>query len=352
MKKHRGNREGSVYRRRDGRWVASYMSEGADGRRRRVSLYGEARAAVAKNLTTALHDRDSGLPVVTSRTTLAEFLEGWLCDSVKPSVRPSTHTSYSDKMRLYVVPELGTVRLQKLKAEHVQALYARLLERGLAPRSVAYVHAILHRALKQALRWGLVVCNVTEAVYRPKAATRPMQALTAAEASRLLEAARTDRLGALYVLAVTAGLRQGELFGLYWKDVDLAAGCIHVVRQLVRGAGGVPTLADVKSRAGRRLVEIPALAVAALREHRVRQLQERLALGEAWQNSELVFSTTIGTPLSPTNVTRQSFRPLLKRAGLPQIRFHDLRHTSATLALAAGSTPRSSRSGSATPAFR
>jgi integrase len=338
--RRRGHREGSIYRRRDGRWEARLTSEMADGRRRRVCFYGTTRKAVAERLTKALHDRDHGLPADPSQMTVKAYLARWLEGSVRHSVRPGTFVSYGNKVRLYVIPEIGAVRLQRLTPADVQALYSRLLGRGLSPRSVQYVHAILHRALKQALRWGLVARNVCEAVDRPQVQRREMRALTAGEAARFLEAARADRLGALYVLAVTSGLRQGELFGLHWQDVDLDAARVHVTRQLVSGEDGLPVLTDVKSRAGRRVVEIPALTVAALREHRGRQAEERLRLGDAWEHPELVFTTTIGTFLSPTNLTRQSFRPLLKRAGLPLIRFHDLRHTAASLLLAAGVHPK------------
>lgn len=238
------------------------------------------------------------------------------------------------------MPEIGTVRLQKLKAEHVQALYARLLERGLSPRSVAYVHAILRRALKQARRWGLIQRNVTADADCPRPDSPPLRVLTPTEAAAFLEAARESRLHALFVVAVTAGLRQGELFGLRWQDVDLDAARLQVRFQLVRQDGTV-RLVEPKTTAGRRGVDLSSMAVAALHTHRARQLEERLAAGGYWQNSEdLVFTATGGAPLRPSNLTRHVFRPLLKRAGLPQIRFHDLRHTSATLALAAGVHPK------------
>lgn len=344
MKRRRDNRGGSIFQRQqDGRWVGQlYVRRDGTGRKRFLRVYGGSRTEVQERLTAALHERHRGTLADPSKENLGQFLERWLRDSVRRSVRASTFDSYAHLTRKHIIPELGRFRLARLTPAHVQALYTEKLEAGLSPRYVQYMHAVLHRALKQAVRWGLVARNVTEAVDRPRAERKEMRVLTPEQADALLEATRADRLAALYVLAITTGMRQGELFGLTWGAIDLEAGRLQVTRQLqyLRGGKG-PELLAPKTKAARRSLELPQLALEALREHRRRQLEERLALGPVWQDEwDLVFTTEVGTPLHPSNVARRSFRPLLVRAGLPRIRFHDLRHTAATLLLAGGEHPK------------
>jgi integrase len=191
---------------------------------------------------------------------------------------------------------------------------------------------VLHRALKQSLRWGLVPRNVSEAVDPPKVRRDEVRPLSPDQARRLLEAASGDRFEALYMLAVHCGLRQGELLGLRWEDVDLEAGTLHVRRTLTLAKDG-PKFTTPKTAKSRRQVRLTSGAVDALRRHHDLQFEESTRLAGLWQDYGLVFATTIGTPINPRNLTGRSFKPLLKRAGLPDIRFHDLRHTCATLLL-------------------
>jgi integrase len=242
-------------------------------------------------------------------------------------------------LSLHVCPALGRTKLKYLAPAQVQALYRRKLDEGLAPKSVKYIHTTLHRALKQAVRWGLVPRNVAAAVDPPRARPPEVAPLSPAEARTLLEAARGDRLEALYVLAVTTGMRQGELLGLGWADADLEADVVRVRRTLTLARGG-PRLAEPKTRGSRRQVRLTAGAVEALGRHRERQGAERAAAGDNWNDNGLVFTTTIGTPIRRVKLHRESWKPLLRRAGVRDVRFHDLRHTCATLLLTKGVHPK------------
>ena len=213
---------------------------------------------------------------------------------------------------------------------HVRALYRSKLDAGLTPLTVQYIHAMLNRALKVAVNDGLIPSNACKAVSSPKVQREEMQYLSE-EVSAFFEAAKEDRLEALYIVAVTTGLRQGELLGLKWEDADLEAGKLSVQRTLSAAKNG-SRFNSPKRNNSRRSVKLPAQAIEALTTHRERLLDEREKLAELWQDYGLIFASTIGTPLSRHNVFNRSFKPLLKKAGLPHtIRFHDLRHTCATL---------------------
>ena len=215
----------------------------------------------------------------------------------------------------------------------MRGLYREKLEAGLSPRTVQYIHVTLHKALKQAVADGLIPRNATEAVKPPQVCREEMQPLLPEQVKMLLEAARGDRLEALYVLAVTTGLRQGELLGLKWEDVDLEDGTLQVRRTLTTAKGG-PQLTAPKTKGSRRIVRLTQSAVKALRSHLKRQLEEIIdSAGSLWRENGLIFASETGELLDRRNVTTHRFKPLLKRAGLPQIRFHDVRHTCATLLL-------------------
>jgi integrase len=327
----RGNGEGSITRRKNGSWCAQYTVYTAEGRKRKT-LYGKTRQEVAAKLAKALSDREGGLVFDAENQTVSEYLERWLSDSVKGSVRPKTFDSYEWLVRKHIAPALGRVKLKTLTSAHIQGFYRSKLEAGLSPRTVQYLHVVLHRALKQALRWGLVPRNVSEAVDPPKVRREEIRPLSSDQARRLLEAASGDRFEALYALAIHCGLRQGELLGLRWEDVDLEAGTLHVRRTLNLAKDG-PKFTAPKTAKSRRQIRLTAGAVAALRRHHDRQFEESTRLTGLWQDYGLIFATTIGTPINPRNLTVRSFKPLLKRAGLPDKRFHDLRHTCATLLL-------------------
>jgi integrase len=339
LSKKRGNGEGSITKRNDGRWMARFTVHTAKGPKRR-HIYGRTRQEVATKLAKAMTDRDGGIELDPSSVPVNEYLQRWLNDSVKGSVRPITFESYERLVRVHVVPALGRVKLKALSPAHLQGLYRDRLDAGLSSSTVQRLHAVIHRALKQALRWDLVPRNVSEAVDPPKAQRKEIPPLTPEQVRTLLRTAEEDRLGGLYALAITTGLRQGELFGLRWEDVDLEAGRLSVCHTLTTPKGG-RRLGPPKRSKSRRSVKLTTGAVKALRDHRERQLEEREKLAELWQDYDFVFTTQVCTPLNRHNFFRRCYKPLLQEAGLPRsIRFHVLRHTCATLLLSKNVNPK------------
>src|SRR5215203_3849867 len=339
MAKKRGNGEGSISRRKNGGWMAQYSVYTADGRKRKT-LYGKTRAEVAAKLAEGLSGREGGLTFDANNMKLNDYLRLWLTDSVRDSVRPATYEGYARQVRNHITPTLGPIKLRALTPAHLRGLYRDKLDSGLSSRTVQYIHVTIHKALKQALNDGLVPRNVAEAVKPPQVRREEIEPLTPEQTKRLVEFVSEDRLAALYVLAVTAGLRQGELLGLKWEDVDLDHGILRVKRTLSGIKDGKPVFGTPKTAKGRRSVKLTAKAVEALEKHRERQIEERKQLVKLWRDCDLVFPTRVGTPISRHNLVTRSFKPLLVRAGLPDIRFHDLRHTCATLLLGRGVHPK------------
>lgn len=238
-------------------------------------------------------------------------------------------------MRLHAIPIIGKTPLAKLSAQHLQALYARKLAEGLSPTTVQHLHEVLHRALNRAVRLGVVYRNVADMVDPPRMSHHEMATLTEEQSRILLDVAAGERLEALYILALTTGMRQGEMLALKWHDVDLDGATLQVRRNL-QNVGGVYSIVEPKTKSGRRRIALPAVTAEALCAHQARQETERRQASEGWEENDLVFPNTIGRPLDGMNLIKYWFRPLLKRAGLPLIRFHGLRHTAATLLLGQG----------------
>jgi len=335
-RRRRGHNEGSIYRRKDGRWTAVLTV----GSGKRKSYYGRTRAEVQRKLASAVAALQSGLvPPASERQTLSQFLTGWLENTVKPSVRAWTFRGYEGKVRTHILPGLGNVTLVNLTPQRLEAFLNQKRTAGLSPQTVQHLRAILRAALSDAVKWGLVPRNVATLVDGPRVPHHDIQPLSPDEARRLVEAVAPYRLGALFSVALAVGLRQGEALGLRWEDVDLDAGTLTVKKTLQR-IGGEFVLVEPKTVRSRRTIALPSAAVDALRTHRARQMEERLMAGSLWRDEwGLVFTTAKGRPLQGTNVTR-TFQQLLTRAGLRRQRFHDLRHSCASLLLAQGVHPR------------
>jgi integrase len=287
---------------------------------------------------------EKGTYVEPTRQDLATYLREWL-PAVRRTVRSGTWNSYRTNMELHVIPRIGTVPVQRLGAEHLNGLYAELLERGrcdgrggLSPRTVRYTHTILHRALRDAVRWGRLPRNVADLADAPRSKAPEIQTWHQEELKRFLDHIVADRLYAAWLLLATTGLRRGELLGLSWQDVDLDAGRI-VIRHALMSVGGKLSVSAPKTSKSRRGLSLDATTTAALRAHRGRQLQERLAWGPDYQDAGFVFCREDGTPVRPDSFSRR-FQTLAGTAGLPVIRVHDVRHTYASIALTAGTHPK------------
>jgi integrase len=270
--------------------------------------------------------------------TVAEYLEYWLHQSVKPRVRPLTFAGYSVNVSKHLVPTLGKIRLDRLTPQDVQEMMNRRLTDGFSPKTVAYVHQVLRTALELARRWELIDRNVASLVDPPRRQRPKIRPLAPDKARQFLNSVRGHRLEALFSVALAIGLRQGEALGLRWEDLDMAAGVLRVNHQLQRVDGRL-TLVEPKTDRSRRALVIPPSVIEHLHDHERRQLAERLWAGSKWIESGLVFTSRLGGPLQARQVIRE-FHKALKDAGLKRIRFHDLRHSCATLLLVQGVSPR------------
>ena len=337
MTTRRGRGEGSITRRADGRWMARVDLGWQDGKRRRKTLYGRTKREVQDKLRETLHRTEKGLPPIPEQETVGAFLRRWL-EIVRGKVRPRTHKSYEQVVRIHLEPGIGRVRLAKLTPLDVSAWFESRHAAGVGGRTIHYARAVLRAALNHALKWELVSRNVASLTDPPRYRAREIAPLTPEQTRKFLAAVAGHRLEALFTVAVGLGLRLGEALGLPWDAVNLDAGTL-AVRQTLERAGKQPRFGEPKSARGRRTITLPRIVTAALRKHRKRQLQERLISGERWNDSGLVFTTETGAPLDGCNINR-TFKAVLRRAGLPAIRYHDLRHTAATLLLAQGVDPR------------
>src|SRR5215212_10246537 len=352
MARRRGNGEGSIRRRADGRREGRYTIHTDEGRKQKA-VYGKTRKEVAEKLTDVMAGRDKGLIFDAGKLTVGGHLEQWLADVVKPSASHRTYSTNAQQVRDHIVPTLGRIKLKELRKAHIDRLYREKLDAGLSPSTVRRVHAVLHKALEEAVKGDLIPRNPATHANKPKAKQEEIEPLDAGQAAAFVEAARGDRFEALYVLCLMCGLRQGEALALRWQDVDLEGATLRVNRQLQRVRGGGGLRFSKPKNASRRIVGLPQQAVSALNSHRKRQLEEKLRAGPLYQDGGLVFASGQGKPLDAQNVVNRHYKPLLKRAGLPPVRFHDLRHSCLSLLAQRGEPIRDLQAlaGHATAAF-
>lgn len=336
----RGNGEGSIYPfKRKGVKVGyrgSHYVDTDEGLKRRY-ITGKTREDVAEKLAKAISDRAAGLVFDAGTTTTGEYLKQWLSDSVRGTVRESTYRSYERVVNGHLVPGVRRVKLAKLRPNHVRRLYRDMLDKELSTRTVQYAHTLLKRALTQAVHDGLIPRNPAEAVKPPKLKRDEIQPLNADQVWALIQTAEGcgDPLRTYYAVAVRTGMRPGEMLALRWSDTDLEAGSIQINRALSEGEFTQP-----KTARSRRRISLSPKTVGALKSHRKRQLEERMAKAGLWEDHDLVFPSSVGTPKSQRNLNRE-FKTAAKRAGLPgHFKLYDLRHTCATLLLSRNVHPK------------
>jgi integrase len=331
----RANGEGSIYHRSDGRWVAELSYEDENGIKKRRTVYGRTQAEARGKLKDARQRLEAGEPVKDATMTLADWLDQWVAKGLEASDRSrSTKDLYKVMVNAHLKPTLGAIKLEKLRPSDVEALIVAKRGEKLAASTIRTMYSVLRGALEVAVRDGLVRRNVAALVKRPASERTEAVYLTAEQAQALLATIAGDRLEALYRLMLATGLRRGEALALHWSDVDIENGSLRVRGTLSRTSKGLQ-ISEPKTERSRRNVPLPRSAVDTLKAHKKRQTEERLAAGPAWESTDLVFATEVGTALEPRNVLRR-FDTLAKKAGLKGVHLHTLRHSAASFLLAAG----------------
>ncbi len=309
--KRRGHGEGSIYQRKDGRWAASFYLESGQ----RKTLYGETRKEAYEKLQKALREQEQGTLVAGPQQTIRQYLEHWLEEVHKPAIRESSYVRYRRLLTNHILPILGKMQIRELTAQHVQALYARKLKEGLSPKTIKLIHTIIHQALKNAVRWRLVSRNVCEDVSLPRQSRHEIQPVTREQAQKLLETAKGHRLEAILAVALTTGMRRGELLALRWRDIDFESRSLQIQRSVMHLPGHGFVESEPKTAKGRRKIILPHFVIETLKQHRARQLEARLKAGASWEDHDLVFCNRGGGFFS-LNRLMYLFKKLLQTAGL------------------------------------
>ena len=333
----RGNGAGSVYHRKsDNKWVGSISLENG----KRKVFYGKTQKEVQDKVNEALYQQQKGVLITAPNESLKVYLERWLeVVCMPPNLRVSTYVKYKKTITTYIIPAIGRVPLQKLEPLHVKRLYNNQLKRGLSPKMVVEIHGLLHKALDDAVKWGLVGRNVCDLVDRPRVEKKETPVLEKDQALALLESVKQHRLGVLLLVVLTTGMRRGELLALRWSDVNLEKGTLFVNKTVdyIPHYGYVEN--GAKTKAGRRTIKLAAFVVEILKSYKERQQGLKVKAGTKWIEKDLVFCGLTGNYFNPNYLLRL-FKKVLVDAGLSHMRFHDLRHSAATILLAMGIHPK------------
>jgi integrase len=344
---------GQIIARGERRWlVRVYVGRDRETRKRTYhnrTVYGSLRHAQAY-LTRRLHERDLARGVEGLQVTVDEFLDHWLKTAVKPRVRGKTYSDYAAMLRRYIRPAIGGRTLASLSPLEIQTAYQSMVDRKLSSRTIRYAHAVLRASIRQAIRWQLLLADPTQGVQLPSPECREMSVLTTEQAQSFLRVAVHSRKRCLFAVALTTGMRPSECLALCWRDIDWDRGTVSVVRSIHRHDGQW-IFTDTKRVRSRRLVKLQTWVLELLR----RMKDKTEAAGETCDTTfaDLIFTTARGEPINEEYLVKKHFKPLLREAGLPNIRLYDLRHTSATLALTVGVAPKvvSEQLGHASAAF-
>ena len=345
--KRRGAGEGNISKRKDGTWQGSVLLgyDPETGNPKRKYFYGKTRKEVQRKVGELTIKVQKGTYREPTKITVAEWFTTWHNDYMKLSLRPTTWTSYGYQIEGHIIPALGHLKLSELQTAHIQRLYNDKLKGGrldrkpggLTPKSVRFIHTVIHSCLEQARKEHLITINPASAVRLPKLEQREIRYLDSGEIKTFLEVARDSKHFAAFFLALNTGMRRGEILGLRWKDVDFEEGQLTVNQGLVRISGKGLVFQEPKTKLSNRTISLSPMVLKVLKEHRKKQAEYRLLSGGAYDEGglDLVFANEIGKPICPRAFTR-IFERLLKRAGLEAACFHDLRHTFATMALEQG----------------
>ncbi|MBE3591532.1 MAG: tyrosine-type recombinase/integrase [Thermoanaerobacter sp.] len=345
--------------------ISFYIGTDGNGKRKYYieTIECKNKAEAQKYLAKKIVEYDTGtLPIDETNITVKDYLKKWL-ETKKSSLALKTYNDYEQKIRLYIDPAIGNYKLLKLTPLIIQNMYNNMLEQGLSARTIRYTHTVLNEALKQAIKWQMLRYNPCDGTTLPKQAKKEMKVLTPEQAKKFLEACVYNRWGILFELLLISGMRPSEALGLKWEDIDWKNNRIAVQRTLTRVKNNWQ-LKEPKTPQSRRTIPLPREVMNDLKEHRKQQSEEKLKAKEyinydkdknkfkpeKWEEKlkdpkvyvdyGLVFATETGRPLDLANINYQYFKPLLKNAGLPNIRLYDLRHTCATLLLLAGENPK------------
>lgn len=326
MAKKRGNSEGSIYKRPNGTWSAQVTLQG-----RRLSRTFRTQKECQDWMKKTIGQIDDGMTLASTKIILDDFLASWMT-SKKTTMTSRTWKQYEYYIRAYISPNIGKVKIRNLRPDHIQTLYNKLYEEQVGIDTIRKLHDALHSALQQATRTGMVSRNPASFVRPPKKPETEMKILNESQVSQFLIATQGHPWEALFHLAVISGMRQMELLGLKWTDLDWGRQTLKIERQLLRPEGEVVQFAPPKTRYGKRSIVLGNKTIEILRKHHDRQRMDQKKAGDGWKENGLIFTTRNGTPIHPHNLCRD-FKKLLKDAGLPPIRFHDLRHTAASILL-------------------
>lgn len=344
MSKKRGAGEGSIVKRADGRWMGSVtVGRNNNGTQKRRCFYGKTRKDVAEKINNCIKQLNNGTYIdISNSPTLEEWLRTWLFTYKKNAVRATTFEQYETVLRVHAIPALGSIRIAELKSYEVQRLYNKMLEDGLSPRSIQLLNVVLHGALKQAVKCGLVMQNVCETVELPKAKQKEMRVLTREEQDKLITVFEGDRYGGAYLFSLFTGLRRGEILALTWSDIDFDSKTINVNKNLSRvknyeEEGGKTRLiiSEPKTMKSNRTVPLIEYLIEVLKRQKIIQQEDRIAAHGLYEENDIVFANDVGRAIEPGNFNRRFYK-LVKSAGIPHANPHCLRHSFATRGLELG----------------
>jgi len=331
----RGHGEGSITQRKDGRWQAQISLENG----KRKTYYGKTKREVQETLRVAINQQKQGKLALGSNQTVKQFLDEWLENVHRHVLAPNSYAIYRGLLNNHIFPAFGHVKLGKLTTRQIDTLYGAKLKAGYAVETVRAMHRMLHKAFDDAVRWKVVSFNVCDEVKAPRAKKYEIHPLTYEQAKALLVAVQGKKLEALLTLAIATGMREGEILGLRWGDINIADRTLFIHRTVYRVRKKGIIEGEPKTEASKAKITLPQFVIDALLVQKVRQAEIRVKAGEKWVEKDLVFPNRVGKFLT-AGYLRLLFKKVLQDAGLPHMRFHDLRHSAATILLNMGVHPK------------